>query len=69
MSEVLLEVDQVLDENETNLRRICKHICEKKKRQCKFSALKNCDYCVEHLAFNKEVIILVLSSIFFLIIL
>ncbi|CAF0713104.1 unnamed protein product [Brachionus calyciflorus] len=54
MSEVLLEVDQVLDENETNLRRICKHICEKKKRQCKFSALKNCDYCVEHLAFNKE---------------
>ncbi|RMZ99446.1 hypothetical protein BpHYR1_034103 [Brachionus plicatilis] len=36
--------------------RICKHICQKKKRQCKLSALKNTDFCVEHLAFNNQVI-------------
>ena len=35
--------------------RICVHICEKKKRQCKFNAIKNSDYCVEHLAFNQQV--------------
>ncbi len=35
--------------------RICIHICEKKKRQCKFNAIKNSQYCVEHLAFNKQV--------------
>ena len=36
--------------------KICIHICEKKKRQCKFSVLKNSDYCVEHLAFNQQVL-------------
>lgn len=35
--------------------RICKHICEKKKRRCKFNAIRNSDYCVEHLAFNQQV--------------
>ena len=35
--------------------RLCKHICDKKKRQCKFSALRNSDYCVEHLAYNDQV--------------
>ena len=35
--------------------RICKHICEKKRRRCKFNAIRNCDYCVEHLAFNDQV--------------
>ena len=34
--------------------RICKHILEKKKRRCKFNALKNLDYCVAHLAFNPQ---------------
>lgn len=44
------------DENfETNKIRICKHICEKKKRRCKFNAIRNSDYCVEHLAFNQQV--------------
>lgn len=40
--------------NSTNETKICKHICEKKKRRCKFTVLKNSDYCLEHLAFNKE---------------
>jgi hypothetical protein len=46
--------------------RICIHICEKKKRQCKFNAIKNSDYCVEHLAFNKQVIFLVIFFSHFL---
>jgi hypothetical protein len=41
--------------DEKSLIKICKHICEKKKRQCKFNAIRNCDYCVEHLAFNEQV--------------
>lgn len=35
--------------------KICKHVCEKKKRRCKFNAIRNSDYCVEHLAFNEQV--------------
>lgn len=35
--------------------KICKHFCEKKKRQCKFIAIKNSDFCVEHIAFNNQV--------------
>jgi tRNA:m4X modification enzyme len=35
-------------------RRICKHICEKKKRQCKFTCLKDLEFCVEHVAFNEQ---------------
>lgn len=40
---------------EKNKIKICKHICEKKKRRCKFNAIRNSDYCVEHLAFNQQV--------------
>lgn len=36
--------------------KICKHFVVKKNRQCKFSALKNLDYCVAHLAFNDQVL-------------
>lgn len=35
--------------------KICKHFVAKKNRLCKFSALKNLDYCVAHLAFNDQV--------------
>jgi hypothetical protein len=38
--------------------KICKHILEKKKRRCKFNALRNLDYCVAHLAFNDQVTLL-----------
>lgn len=37
--------------------KICKHFVVKKNRLCKFSALKNLDYCVAHLAFNDQVCI------------
>ena len=35
--------------------KICVHFCEKKKRRCKFNALKNCDYCTWHDSFNTKV--------------
>ena len=55
--------DQVGDQTPTtdciqdNKIRICKHVCEKKRRRCKFNAIRNSDYCVEHLAFNEQVYI------------
>jgi hypothetical protein len=33
----------------------CIHICEKKKRQCKFIAMRGTDYCIEHLSFSSQV--------------
>lgn len=45
------------NEEEVKEIRICKHVLEKKKRRCKFNALRNLDYCVAHLAFNDQVTI------------
>ncbi len=58
-----LSTDQSnVNENEQNKEiRICKHVLEKKKRRCKFNALRNLDYCVAHLAFNDQVIIILLN--------
>ena len=36
--------------------KICIYFCEKKKRQCKFNALKNCEYCTWHDSKNLKVI-------------
>jgi hypothetical protein len=54
------------EENELNEKstknekiKICKHFCEKKRRQCKFNCIRNSDYCVEHLAFNDQVSIFI----------
>ena len=35
--------------------RPCKHICEIKRRQCKLSAVRGSDYCIEHIALNQQV--------------
>ena len=35
--------------------KICAHMCEKKRRRCKFSAVRGSDFCVEHIAYNKQV--------------
>ena len=35
--------------------KICIYFCKKKKRQCKFNALKNCEYCTWHDSFNLKV--------------
>ena len=52
--DLINELKQEANDNNNRIR-ICKHVCEKKKRQCKFNAIRNCDYCVEHLAFNQQV--------------
>lgn len=50
------ETHQPNDSSTTNARiRICKHMCEKKRRQCKFNAIRNSDFCVEHVAYNTQV--------------
>ena len=35
--------------------KLCIHFCEKKKRRCKFNALKGCDFCTWHDSFNLKV--------------
>lgn len=52
--------DENQDENITDKIKICIHICEKKKRRCKFNAIRNSNYCVEHLPINQQVIKLII---------
>jgi hypothetical protein len=47
--------DQNLAPNKQPEQIICKHICEKKRRRCKFSAMRGSEFCVEHAAYNKQV--------------
>ena len=49
-----VNIDESNNNNNKEIR-ICKHVLEKKKRRCKFNALRNLDYCVAHLAFNDQV--------------
>ncbi len=51
-----VEANYVIDKA-GDIIKICKHILEKKKRRCKFNALRGLEYCVAHLAFNDQVII------------
>lgn len=46
--------DTINVNNKDDSIKICKHVLEKKKRRCKFNALRNLDYCVAHLAFNDQ---------------
>lgn len=56
----LQNFDENHNENITDKIKICIHICEKKKRRCKFNAIRNSNYCVEHLPINQQVIKLIL---------
>ncbi len=60
----LVNNDNELSTKHNSKIRICIHICEKKKRQCKFNAIKNSVYCVEHLAFNQQVIFYAIFILF-----
>ena len=46
--------DKIVSVEEKEIK-ICIHFCEKKKRQCKFNALKNCEYCTWHDSLNLKV--------------
>jgi hypothetical protein len=47
--------EKVLTKNPQPEQVICKHTCEKKRRRCKFSAMRGSEFCVEHAAYNKQV--------------